>query len=141
DAPGHHPWQHGLYVGLNAVNGVGFWKENAADGTFHPEPMEPPQEREAGVGWQVHPAWRSPGGEPLLTERQEWTFHDAGETYTLDFDWQLRADTDLTFGQYAYGGLFLRMPYRAERGGTALNSQGQQNGAAEAQHARWVAVT
>src|SRR5262249_39956938 len=58
-----------------------------------------------------------------------------------DLDWQLRADTDLTFGQYAYGGLFLRMPYRAEWGGTALNSEGQLNGAAEAQRARWGAVS
>lgn len=27
DAPPHHPWQHGLYVGLNDVNGVGFWMD------------------------------------------------------------------------------------------------------------------
>ena len=27
NAPPHHPWQHGLYVGLNDVDGVGFWTE------------------------------------------------------------------------------------------------------------------
>ena len=25
DAPPHHLWQHGLYTGLNEVNGIGFW--------------------------------------------------------------------------------------------------------------------
>src|SRR5688572_16369991 len=34
DSPAHHPWQHGLYTGLNNVNGAGFWTEGLAD---HPE--------------------------------------------------------------------------------------------------------
>lgn len=141
DAPPHHPWQHGLYVGLNAINGVGFWKEGATDGTFHPEPIVQLPEQKPRISWQVHTAWRNPACDLLLTEVQHWTLHDAGETYTLDFDWRLRADTDLTFGQYEYGGLFLRMPYHQGRGGTALNSEGQRNSEAEAQRARWVAVT
>jgi hypothetical protein len=27
NAPGHHPWQHGLYVGLNDVTGLKVWAE------------------------------------------------------------------------------------------------------------------
>ena len=27
DTPDHHPWQHGLYVGPNDVNGIGFSTE------------------------------------------------------------------------------------------------------------------
>jgi len=140
DAPSHHPWQHGLYVGLNAVNGVGFWKEGAENGTFHPELIPPPKREGECLIWQIQTAWRSPDGAPLITETQGWTFQDAGETYTLDLDWRLRADVDLMFGQYPYGGLFLRMPYIAERGGSALNSEGQYNAEAEAQRARWVVV-
>src|SRR4029077_3827644 len=89
---------------------------------------------------QIETAWRSPDDAPLLTETQGWTFQDAGETYTLDLDWRLRADVDLTFEQYPYGGLFLRMPYSAERGGSALNSEGRQNGEAAAQPAHSAAV-
>jgi hypothetical protein len=140
DTPAHHPWQHGLYVGLNAVNGVGFWKEGKEDGTFHPEPIPSPQQKRDRVSWQVRTAWRSPDGTTLLIETQGWTFQDAGDTYTLDLDWQLRAEIALTFGEYPYGGLFLRMPYREELGGLALNSEGQKNGDAEGQRARWVAV-
>ena len=40
DSPAHHKWQHGLYVGLNQVNGHDFWKR---DEVFHPKPMAPPK--------------------------------------------------------------------------------------------------
>ena len=49
NAPSHHLWQHGLYIGLNDVNGVGFWMEGlresaaATDGTFHPRIAAPPE--------------------------------------------------------------------------------------------------
>ena len=38
DMPAHHPWQRGLYVGLNDLDGVGFWKEgtSAAGGAMAP---------------------------------------------------------------------------------------------------------
>jgi len=141
DAPPHHSWQHGLYVGLNDVNGVGFWTEGPNDGTFHPKPLAPPVVDGKTVRWTVETAWRTPGRTPLLTEDQTWTLRDHGDThYTLDLDWRLLADVNVTFGPYAYGGLFLRMPYRPDRGGLATNSEGQTNAGAEAQRARWCAV-
>jgi len=76
----------------------------------------------------------------MLVEIQRWTLEDNGEIYCLDLEWSLQAMIDLTFGQYPYGGLFLRMPFRDESGGVAINSEGQVNGAAEGQRARWVAV-
>ena len=48
---------------------------------------------------------------------------------------------DLTFGQYGYGGLFLRMPYRRASGGQALNSHGQGYPQVEGQPAAWVALS
>jgi hypothetical protein len=144
DAPGHHPWQHGLYVGLNDVNGVGFWKEGGADGTFHPEPLAPPFVQRDTAAWSVRTEWRAPGGDPVLRESQEWTLTDdpAGGTYTLDLAWTLApaGAGEVRFGAYPYGGLFLRMPYRKEVGGAARDSEGRENGAAEQQRARWVAV-
>lgn len=141
DAPAHHPWQHGLYVGLNAVNGVGFWTENETDGTFHPGPLSDVSAQDNTAGWAVESAWRAPDGADLLVESQAWAFTDLTDCYFLDMDWRLRAETNLTFGQYAYGGLFLRMPYRPETGGTALNSEGQENNDTEGRRARWVSVT
>ena len=44
----------------------------------------------------------------------------------------------VVFGEYEYGGLFLRMPFRRESGGSALDSEGQSE---SGRTARWVAVT
>ena len=54
--------------------------------------------------------------------------------------WTLTANVDIRFGQYDYGGLFLRMPYCNERGGKVLTSEGLTFPEAEGQRARWVAV-
>lgn len=144
--PGHHLWQHGLYVGLNDVNGVGFWTESlheknkATDGSFHPLPLEALKVDGQQARWRVVTEWRSPKGEPLLTETQDWCLDDRGEELVLDLDWKLRGLTQVIFGQYAYGGLFLRMLFRSAAGSRAVNSEGHVNSEAEAQRARWVAV-
>ncbi|GAA1894618.1 PmoA family protein [Asanoa iriomotensis] len=145
DAPDHHPWQHGLSVGLNDVNGVGFWHEgmhpkHLNDGTFHPVLAGTPSARGNRALWEVRTELRTPGGDPLLHETQAWTLTDHGASYELDLRLELRAVPDLTMGAYPYGGLFLRMPYRPENGGTAYNSEGRTGSDAEQRTARWVAV-
>lgn len=143
--PGHHRWQHGLYVGLNAVNGFGFWTEglnnNPLDGSFHPEPLSEPVPSSDGVSWKVKTGYRTPDGKALLTETQHWTLEDRESFLVLDAGWNLQAETDLQFGAYSYGGLFLRMPWRAETHGEILTSEGAISvKAAEGQRARWVAI-
>lgn len=145
NTPDHHPWQHGIYVGLNQINGYGFWLEGLGqdthlDGTFHPAPLEAPIINGPTASWHVHSAWRAPDGNHLLDEKQHWHLQDHDTYLSLDLDWTLSAATDLHFGQYAYGGLFLRMPYRQETGGQALSSTGLSLPQAEGQRARWVAV-
>ncbi|MFN8441152.1 MAG: PmoA family protein [Caldilineaceae bacterium] len=145
DVPPHHPWQHGLYIGYNDVNGFGFWTEglrgSANDGTFHPRPLLPPNITGDQVHWSVETELRAPNSTTLLIEQQRWSFQDKDDCYLLQLDLELRAQTHLTFGRYDYGGLFLRMPFRPSVGGEAINSEGQVNGAAEQQRARWVAVS
>ncbi len=144
--PGHHLWQHGLYTGLNDVNGVGFWTEGLhnnkeRDGTFHPQPLAPPLVAGSRADWSVVTGWRSPDGQPMLTETQKWSLEDRGDTLALDLDWELRAATDLRFGQHSYGGLFLRMPWRAEAGAELLSSEGAvTTDDAEGKRARWIAL-
>ncbi len=143
--PGHHLWQHGLYVGLNDVNGYGFWAEgltgNEKDGTYHPQPLAAPVVINNRAAWQVISDWRAPNGENLLRETQNWTLEDRAATLQLDVVWTLRAAYNLRFGRYDYGGLFLRMPWRKETHGAVLSSEGADSvQAAEAQRARWVAI-
>lgn len=146
NAPAHHPWQHGLYIGLNDVNGYGFWLEGlkpdhaATDGTFHPQLVGEAVAAENRATWTVATEYRDPAGEALLHEEQDWELTDHGDRLDLDLVWTLTADVPVTFGAYEYGGLFLRMPYRDGIGGTALNSEGLRNTDAEGQRANWVAT-
>ena len=143
DAPAHHPWQRGLYTGLKRVNGVGFWEEGvrgkATDGTFHPR-LEAPTITGASASWQVETAWRAPGGQHLLTEEQVWRLTDQGESYILDLNWALQAAVDLDIEKAAYGGPFLRMPYRPATGGDVLTSEGGEGLTADAAPARWLGL-
>lgn len=147
NAPAHHPWQHGLYIGLNDVNGYGFWLEGlkpdhaATDGTFHPELVGTPTADGDHASWSVATQYRDPSGAALLQERQDWVVTDHGDRIDLDLVWTLTADVPVTFGEYEYGGLFLRMPYRDETGGTALNSEGLRDTDAEGKRANWVATS
>ena len=144
--PGHHLWQHGLYTGLNEVNGVGFWTEGLhnskeRDGTFHPQPLAFPVVAGSRAGWDVVTDWRAPDGKPMLTETQKWSLEDRDASLALDLEWELRAATGLRFGRYSYGGLFLRMPWRAEAGADLLSSEGAVGpDAAEGKRARWIAL-
>lgn len=148
NAPDHHPWQHGLYVGLNDVNGVGFWTEGLQkdrpandDGTFHPWVIGTPTvSSDSHASWTIGTEYRSQAGDVLLFETQEWNLGVANDRYTLDLRLTFRAAQHLTFGEYPYGGLFLRMPFRAEIGGHAVTSEGLSNSEAEGQRARWVAT-
>ncbi|WJH34930.1 PmoA family protein [Paenibacillus sp. CC-CFT747] len=145
DAPAHHPWQHGLYVGLNQVNNWGFWTEGVTnspnDGTFHPEGISDIQLADDEAGWVVKTALCEPAGDRLLTERQSWSLRDRNTVYELDLEWTLTAEKAITFGSYSYGGLFLRMPYRQDQGGSFLSSNGLSKEEADGQRARWAAVS
>ncbi|QGH36199.1 hypothetical protein GI584_20060 [Gracilibacillus salitolerans] len=144
DAPSHHPWQHGLYCGFNNINNIGFWEEGLKegyDGTIHPKSLSKPIVRGNKANWKVESEWYAPNGTHMITEEQDWIFTDHGETYTLDLVGSLRAETFLTFGQHMAGGLFLRMPFKEELGGRAINSSGQENENAEAKYANWVTVS
>ena len=145
NVPGHHPWQHGLYVGLNDVNGVGFWTEGLGtdrdkDGSFACKELKAPIQDGEHMRWKVLCQWSAPDGAPLLLEEQQWSLAMREGAYELDLGWTLTANTDICFGQYDYGGLFLRMPYRSECGGKVLTSEGLTFPEAEGQRARWVAV-
>ncbi len=138
DKPGHHPWQHGLYVGMHHVNGQNFWEKEEG---FRCRPVKPPTVKGNVATWTAEADWLGENGEPILVESQLWTLTDHGDHYLLDLVHRLKAVVPVTFGKHDYGGLFLRMPFRDMATAAARNSEGQENGKAEQQRARWVAVS
>ncbi len=148
DAPEHHAWQHGLYFGLNDVNGVGFWTEG-----LHP-PHRDMDGRVYTLGhaartadsshvaqWSVDAAWRDQLGRDLLTDSAHFALTWLTASYHLDIRWQITAAVDVHFGRYDYGGLFLRMPVYPQTQPVLLTSEGHAHpDQAEGRRARWVAL-
>lgn len=141
DSPWHHPWQHGIQTGFHGVNGCDFWLDpgqhpSLVIGTI--EPSTPRITRNDPPGWMVEALWRHADGTLLLAERQSWSLQMVDELCLLDLAWTLRALTDIEIEQHAYGGLFVRMPFRRAVGATVQNAAGQQDDATEQQPAAWV---
>jgi hypothetical protein len=58
----------------------------------------------------------------------------------LDLEWMGEAKTDITIGEFDYGGMFLRMPWRKGIRGEVVNAARQRDQQAEGQRAMWVDV-
>jgi len=137
-SPGHHKHQTGLYVGFLKVNGRDYFHNRGADhfrrvGFKH-------QMNSEGVVWTSRYELLDAKKSAQLVETQTWHFRDFTSSYLIDFTWSAQANVDITFEKYEYGGLFLRMPWKNQPGAQAINSEGQINGKAEGQKARWVDV-
>lgn len=141
DSPWHHPWQHGIQTGFHGVNGCDFWLDPGQHpsqiiGTIEPSTprilsTEPPR-------WIIQALWRHADGSYLLAEAQTWSLLEADKLRFLDLDWTLQALPDVQIEQHAYGGLFIRMPFRRGSGASVLNAAGRQDDDTEQQAAAWV---
>ena len=141
DSPWHHPWQHGIQTGFHGVNGCDFW----FDPGQHPtmvigtiEPSTPRITQNDPPGWCVEALWRHADGRLLLAERQNWSLCESDKLHLLDLEWTLQAIPDVEIEQHAYGGLFIRMPFRRAVGASVLSATGQQDDETEQQAAAWV---
>jgi hypothetical protein len=138
-SPDHHKHQTGLYVGFTRINGRDY---------FHNRGTDYWRQKEAKWGSADGSRARSRSvyelldkdKTPLVSQTQDWMLIDRGKSYLIDLDLTLKAEADLIFEKYDYGGLFLRMPFKQKTGGEAINSEGKKNGACEGQRARWVNV-
>jgi hypothetical protein len=141
DSPWHHPWQHGVQTGFHGVNGCDFWFDpgqhpSMVIGTI--EPSAPRIMQSDPPSWSVEALWRHADGRLLLAERQNWSLHESEDLHMLDLDWTLQAIPDVEIDQHAYGGLFIRMPFRRAVGASVLNAAGQRDDETEQQGAAWV---
>jgi putative membrane-bound dehydrogenase-like protein len=136
-SPGHHQHQTGLYWGFTRVNGrdyfhhpdSSYWKKVSAAIL---------KEKGTSVKWQTVYDLLAEDGTTVLTETQTWSLVEAKEKYFLDLEWKGDAKTDVTIGEYEYGGLFLRMPWKEGVPAEVVNAARQRNGNAEGQRAMWV---
>jgi putative membrane-bound dehydrogenase-like protein len=142
-SPGHHRHQTGLYWGFTRVNGRDYFHHPAGD---YWRRVSASVLRAQGTSDQDSVQWQTvydmldEDGGTTLTESQIWTMHEQDGSYVLDLQWTGEAKTAVTIGEYDYGGLFLRMPWRSGIQGEVVNSARQVGARAEGQRAVWVDV-
>ncbi len=137
--PSHHPHQTGLYWGLTGVNGRdyfhnpdnGYWRRVSSDAIIT---------QGSEVKWATVYHLLDANGKAIMTETQTWSMRDSGDRYLLDLEWKGEGLIDLTVAKADYGGLFVRMPWRAGMDGGVVNSNRQRNDRATGQRAVWVDV-
>ena len=138
-SPGHHKHQTGLYWGFTRVNGRDYF-HHPGDGYWERVAIQIQDSAGEDVSWSTVYHLMDEAGEPILEETQSWTVVEKDNKLLLDLDWEGKALKDITIGEYDYGGLFLRMPWREGIEGNVLNAARQQNDQAEGKRAMWVDV-
>lgn len=164
-SPGHHKHQTGLYWGFTRVNG----EEVPMDTVhkyFYKKGKKPKMQKSIGrdffhnpggdywrrvsleiitaegpeVSWQTVYEMLDKDAKPILQETQIWKMTENKGKFILDLEWQGKAIKNITIGEFDYGGLFLRMPWKEGIIGEAVNAARQKNEKAEGQRAMWVDV-
>lgn len=138
-SPSHHKHQTGLYWGFTRVNGRDYF-HNPDNGYWRRVSSEPIIAQGSEVKWSTVYHLLDEAGRPIMAETQTWTMRDSGDRYLLDLEWKGEGLIDLTVAKYDYGGLFVRMPWRAGMEGGVVNSNRQRDDRATGQRALWVDV-
>ena len=137
--PSHHPHQTGLYWGLTRVNGRDYFHNPSGDyGRRRAVTVTRAEGDE--VRWETVYDLLDANGAPVLTETARWAMRAPGGRFVIDLEWRGDARTDVTIGQYDYGGLFLRMPWRPGTRAEVVNAARQRDARAEGQRAMWIDV-
>ncbi len=164
-SPGHHKHQTGLYWGFTRVNGTGapmdtvhkyFYQKDkfpemqksiGRDFFHHPEgeywkkvSLDVLVAEGREVSWQTVYDLLDENGKAILQETQLWKMREKQGKFFLELEWQGKALTDITIGEFDYGGLFLRMPWKEGIKGEAVNAARQHNEKADKQRAMWMDV-
>ena len=111
-SPTHHPHQTGLYWGFTRLNGRDYFHNRGAD-YWRRVSATVLQASGDEVRWQTVYDLLDENGAAILTETQRWSMREQNGRFLLDLTWRGEAQRDVTIGKYDYGGLFLRMPWRA----------------------------
>ena len=163
-SPGHHKHQTGLYWGFTRVNGKPIEQEALLQFFYDPKTEDhvqikgrdyfhnPGSEYWKRVGFNVidsagdNVSWNTvyfmlnESGDPLMKETQTWSLTERDGKYMLELEWRGKALEEVVIGEMAYGGLFLRMPWKEGINGEVMNFARQKNDRAEGQRSLWVDV-
>ena len=137
--PDHHPHQTGIYWGLKLVNGRDYFMKWQSD-YWSRVSATIINNKGQQVKWQTIYNLIDEKGNITLVETSNWSLQEQEGKYLLDIEWRGEAKTDITFGKFYVGGLFLRMPWHQGTAGEVVNAIGQHNLEAEAQRAIWTDV-
>lgn len=137
--PKHHLHQTGLYWGLKLVNGRDYFMNWQGD-YWQKVSAKVIEAKGREVKWQTVYNLLDEKGSTILIETQTWSMQEKNGKFVLDLEWKGEAKTDITFGKFYVGGLFLRMPWTKGIPGEVVNAVGQRNNEAEGQRAIWTDV-
>lgn len=138
-SPDHHRHQTGLYWGFTRLNGRDYFHHPEGD-YWRRDTVRVLEQEGAIVRWETVYDLLDEAGNTVLTETQRWSMQATETEFVLDLAWRGRANVDVTIGEYAYGGLFLRMPWVPGIKGRAVNAARQRNQFAEGKRAMWLDV-
>lgn len=164
-SPGHHKHQTGLYWGFTRVNGEAAPQDSIKKWFYNPNKNEAQKRRQGrdffhnpgegfwkrigfevidskgeSVSWKTVYHMLDEAGYPILEETQEWLAKESDGQIQLELTWKGKAIEEITIGEFEYGGMFLRMPWKEGIEGQAVNFARQINERAEGQRALWVDV-
>jgi hypothetical protein len=137
--PRHHPHQTGIYWGFKLLNGRDYFMKWQGD-YWRKISDTVLKSKGQQVVWQTKYDLLDEKGNATLTEISTWTLQEIEGKYLLDLLWNGKANTDITFGKFYVGGLFLRMPWYKGIPGEVVNANGQRNAEAEGQRSIWTDV-
>lgn len=137
--PQHHMHQTGIYWGLKLVNGRDYFMKWQSD-YWRKASATVITKKGQQVKWQTVYDLIDEKGNTTLTETGNWSLQEQNGKYFLDLEWRGEAKTDITFGKFYVGGLFMRMPWQKGTKAEVVNATGQRNMEIEAQRAIWADV-
>jgi len=137
--PNHHLHQTGIFWGFKLVNGRDYFMKWQGD---YWRKISDTVSISKGqlVQWQTVYDLLDEKGNAALTESATWSLQEKEGKYLLDLLWKGEAKTDITFGKFYVGGLFVRMPWHNGVAGEVVNANGQRNLEAEGQRSIWTDV-
>lgn len=152
-----HPHHRGLWYGHGNVNGIDFWANDVAYKdkmkNLGDEKLLKVLSTKSGKNagsLKILIAWNDPQGKTLVEETREMVFRKEDRSIIIDTDLQLKALTDVKFGDTKEGTFAMRMAPEFElpggkrtpafpvRSGRMINSNGVEGKPIWGKRASWV---
>ncbi len=141
-----HPHHRSFWFTHGIVNGTDFWLEGDKGGITEHQKFTELSTGASSATIAARNIWKTPAGEPVLTEERTYTFSIEEEAVKIDCTFVVNATFgDVNFGDTKEGTFGIRIPgtmkVDAKKGGLLTNSDGDTNKDAWGKPAAWVDYT